>query len=135
MIKIDETSQVPIYQQIVDSIRYSILAGVYKPDHRLPSIRELAVKIKVNPNTIAKAYQEMANDELIYFKRGQGAYVSPRSSDDLLKEAGMEIDKKIRELFETAQNMGMSHSQVSEIFASVLKELVKSPEANSKEVK
>ncbi len=122
MIKINDNSPVPIYQQIVNAIHHAILAGVYKPDHRLPSIRDLAVEIKVNPNTIAKAYQEMANEEIIYFNRGQGAYVSPRSSKELQEEAKVEIIKRIKEILNVATSMGMSNTQVKDLFIEVLSE-------------
>lgn len=123
MIKINESSPIPIYQQIVNAMHHAILAGIFKPDHRLPSIRDLAVETRVNPNTIAKAYQEMANDGLIYFKRGQGAYVSPRTSADLLNEAKIKIVRRIKELFEVAKSMGMTPEQVNELFASVFESI------------
>lgn len=135
MIRIDDNSQVPIYQQIIEAIHHSILAGIYKPDHRLPSIRELAVKLKVNPNTIAKAYQEMSNEGLIYFKRGQGAYVSPKSSDELIQEAEMQITKRIQELVETAESMGISNSQLSKLFNSILEQSHPTISKNNQEVK
>jgi GntR family transcriptional regulator len=122
VIKINDSSPIPIYQQIVNAIHHAILAGVYKPDHRLPSIRDLAVEIKVNPNTIAKAYQEMANDNIIYFKRGQGAYVSPRSTSELHEEAKVEIIKRIKEILSVAASMGMSNTQVKDLFIQVLEE-------------
>jgi GntR family transcriptional regulator len=132
MIKINDNSPVPIYQQIVNAIHHAILAGIYKPDHRLPSIRDLAVEIKVNPNTIAKAYQEMASEDIIYFKRGQGAYVSPRSTKELHEEAKVEIIKRIKEIISVAQSMGMSNTQVKELFIQVLDESDQKPAKEAK---
>lgn len=122
MITINESSPIPIYQQITDGMRCEILAGVFGPDSRLPSIRELAVGLKVNPNTIARAYQDLANEGVIYFKRGQGAYVSPRSSDDLHRQARQEIAKHIVEIINIASSMGLDKDQIRSIFNSVLEQ-------------
>lgn len=120
MIRINESSPVPIYQQIIDAMRREILAGVYGPDSRLPSIRDMAVELKVNPNTIARAYQEMASAGVIYFKRGQGAYVTPQSEEDLLEQAKAEMAKHILEIITIARSMGLDRTQVRRIFDAVL---------------
>ena len=122
MITINESSPIPIYQQITDGMRREILAGIFGPDSRLPSIRDLAVELKVNPNTIARAYQGLANEGVIYFKRGQGAYVSPKSSDDLLKQARQEMAKHISEIIAIARSMGLDRVQIRSIFDSVLEQ-------------
>jgi len=120
MIRINESSPVPIYQQIIDAMRREILAGVYGPDSRLPSIRDMAVELKVNPNTIARAYQEMATSGAIYFKRGQGAYVTPQSEEELLEQAKAEMAKHILEIITIARSMGLDRTQVRRIFDAVL---------------
>jgi GntR family transcriptional regulator len=112
MIKVDESSGVPIYLQVVNGMKKEILSGVYGPDDRLPSIRDLAIEQKVNPNTIAKAYQEMESLGLIYFKRGQGAFVAPRTSEERMKEAKSEMNKLIAELLEIAHSLGISHEDL-----------------------
>jgi DNA-binding transcriptional regulator YhcF (GntR family) len=97
-----------------------ILSGVFAADDRLPSIRDLAISLKVNPNTIARAYQEMANTGTIYFKRGQGAYVTPKSVDDLLEQAKAEMAKHIIEIVAIARSMNLDRQQVRRIFDAVL---------------
>lgn len=120
MITINESSPIPIYQQIIDSMRREILAGVFGPDSRLPSIRDLAIELKVNPNTVSRAYQEMASANMIYFKRGQGAFVTAQSSDDLLEQAKTEMARHIMEIITIARSMGLERSQLRKIFDAVL---------------
>ncbi len=120
MIRINESSPLPIYQQIVEGMQREILAGIFAADERLPSIRDLAVALKVNPNTIARAYQELANDGVIYFKRGQGAYVTPKSADDLFEQAKVEMAKHIREIVAIARSMNLDRQQIWKIFDAVL---------------
>lgn len=65
----------PIYQQIIHRFSRSLVKGELQQGDRIPSIRELAVTLKVNANTIQRAYQEMERDEMIYSKRGTGYFV------------------------------------------------------------
>jgi GntR family transcriptional regulator len=67
---------VPIYEQIVEHVRDSVSAGVYRPDESLPSIRELALEFVVNPNTVQRAYQELERQGLVYMRRGLGVFVA-----------------------------------------------------------
>ncbi len=103
-------------------MRREILAGIFGPDSRLPSIRDLAVELKVNPNTIARAYQELESEDIIYFKRGQGAFATPKSSEDLLAQARLEMEKHINEVITIARSMGLDRTQVRTIFDSVLEQ-------------
>ena len=73
---IDTASSVPVYEQIVDRLRYAIAAGRYAPGEQLPSVRQLAVDLLVNPNTVAKAYRELEREGLTFSRRGLGVFVS-----------------------------------------------------------
>lgn len=65
----------PIYQQIISHFSRSLVKGEIAPGERIPSIRDLAVLLKVNANTIQRAYQEMERSQLIYSQRGTGYFV------------------------------------------------------------
>jgi len=67
--------RIPIYRQIIDRFSQSLVRGTLIPGDRIPSIRELAVDLKVNSNTIQRAYQEMERDAMIYSKRGTGYFI------------------------------------------------------------
>lgn len=66
----------PIYIQLVESLRTSIISGFYQLGSKLPSVRELALMAKVNPNTMQKALSELEEDNLIYTERTNGKYVT-----------------------------------------------------------
>lgn len=76
LFQIDPHSGVPVYRQIMDQVRYHLAAGTLKPGQQLPSIRELAGSLAVNPTTIVKAYTELEHDNVIDLRRGLGAFVS-----------------------------------------------------------
>ena len=75
-----------IYLQIADQIRERILRGEWRTGERIPSIRELAVELGVNPNTVTKSYQKLLDRELISNQRGRGYFVSENAAERALNE-------------------------------------------------
>lgn len=79
-VMLDTNSDMPIYKQIAERIRADIAVGIYRTGEGLPSIRSLAVKLKVNQNTVHKAYGELETEGLIVQRRGLGMFVAKRAS-------------------------------------------------------
>ena len=75
MIQLDYRDARPIYSQILDSFREQILTGVLQPGDRMPSIRELATQLTINPNTIQRAYRELETEGWIISVPGKGSFV------------------------------------------------------------
>lgn len=75
MICIDYKSRKPIYEQIIDNIKSLIVSGVLKRDEQLPSVRQMAQELAINPNTIQKAYTELEREGIIYSLKGRGSFV------------------------------------------------------------
>lgn len=76
LIRLDPSDTRPIYVQIMDEIRRGIVMGVVEPDSALPSVRQLAGELRVNPNTVQQAYRELERSGVVYVQRGQGTYVA-----------------------------------------------------------
>ncbi|MCF0203402.1 MAG: GntR family transcriptional regulator [Bacteroidaceae bacterium] len=76
----------PIFMQIVDYLKEEILQDKLKTDEQLPSVRELAVRLGVNPNTVMRAYERLTTAELIYMQRGKGYYVSNGAKKKILAD-------------------------------------------------
>lgn len=76
IIRIDDTDSRPIYQQIVDEVRRGLVTGTLGPEDPLPSVRQLAGELKVNPNTVQQAYRELEREGVVYVRRGQGTFVA-----------------------------------------------------------
>jgi GntR family transcriptional regulator len=72
----------PIYVQIMDEIRRAVVLRTLRPDEPLPSVRQLAGDLRVNPNTVAQAYRELERAGVAYVRRGQGTFVAPAQPDD-----------------------------------------------------
>lgn len=103
LITIDTADARPIYVQIMDEIRRAVVLGTVKPDDPLPSVRQLAGELKVNPNTVQQAYRELERDGLVYVRRGQGTFVSEEAAVETEKErrelARMVADRALREAY------------------------------------
>lgn len=88
LISIDINDARPIYVQIVDEVRRAIVVGTLAPDDPLPSIRQLAGELGVNPNTVKQAYQELERQSVAYVQRGNGTFVAngriPRADRETL---------------------------------------------------
>jgi GntR family transcriptional regulator len=76
-VLIDNADARPIYLQIMDEVRRGIVLGTLRADDALPSVRQLAADLRVNPNTVAQAYRELERDGVVHVRRGQGTFVSP----------------------------------------------------------
>ncbi|MEK7277139.1 MAG: GntR family transcriptional regulator [Chloroflexota bacterium] len=78
IVRLDPRSAEPIYLQIVSQIKHLIVAGKLKPDDQLPTVRQLAVELRVDPNTVARAYRQLVDDGVIASQQGRGTYVLDR---------------------------------------------------------
>lgn len=76
ILAIDDADPRPIYQQIVDEVRRGMVLGTLAADDALPSVRQLAAELRLNPNTVQQAYRELERLGLAYVRRGQGTYVA-----------------------------------------------------------
>jgi len=81
-VSIDPGDARPIYVQIMDEIRRAVVLRTLQPEDPLPSVRQLAVDLRVNPNTVAQAYRELERAGVVYVRRGQGSFVAQVSADD-----------------------------------------------------
>lgn len=95
---LDPSSGLPIYRQLVDQVKQAVVGGVLRPGDRLPSVRDLAVDLAINPHTVAKAYQELEREGVITVPRGKGAFIAelgegalpPRQEREALLGAAIE---------------------------------------------
>jgi GntR family transcriptional regulator len=121
MIHIDLRSREPIYEQLIQNIKKLIFSGVLKPDEKLPSVRELASQLTINPNTIQKAYKELENQGYIYSARGRGNFIMPINEASKLKTYDELIDK-LNEIIREANYMGMSKETIFNAINIIYKE-------------
>ena len=103
----------PIYEQIVAKFCRSLIKGELQPSDRIPSIREVAMQLQVNTNTVQRAYQEMERRQLIYSKRGTGYFIS--EGDNMVQEIKNEMVKEAVERFlQELRALGFSDKEIGE---------------------
>lgn len=110
MIPIDYRDARPIYEQVVDRFRILILRGVIKADEKMPSVRNLAVDLSINPNTIQRAYAELERQGYIYTVKGKGNFVSDREL--LLQKYREEIFANLTQLCKNAIGIGITEDEL-----------------------
>ena len=110
MIVLDLKDSRPLYEQIVERFKHLILCGALPEDEKLPSVRNLAMELSINPNTIQKAYGELEREGFIYSVKGRGNFVAANHS---LKEAKKEeLKLQILALIKEGESIGLTREEV-----------------------
>jgi GntR family transcriptional regulator len=120
VLTVDPRSGVPIYLQIIEQIKRSIALGVLQAGEQLPTVKQLAIDLTVNPNTVARAYRELEREEVIETAPGRGSFVrsngvteSPKVAAEI---AGDALDLALRE----ARSVGLERNEVRRLFEDAL---------------
>ena len=115
-INIDPSSGLPIYLQIINQIKYSIAMEAIKSEDQLPSVRELANQLRVNPNTVAKAYTELEREGILFTKRGEGTFVSDAGVSLSAEEKDKIIAEMLNRTLVQAYHFNLPANKVQQIF-------------------
>lgn len=107
----------PIYLQIADAICERILTGIWPEGGRIPSVRECGISLEVNPNTVARSYDELSTDGIIHNKRGIGYFVSPGARDIIReRQRSSFITEELSEVFRKMDILGISIDDISSLY-------------------
>jgi GntR family transcriptional regulator len=118
-MKIDLKSGIPIYMQIVEQVKLSALFGRYRIGDRLPPVRELALELRINPNTVAKAYQILKDENIIDSRPGGGNFISLEEKNSAAMRETM-LSSELKTLIDKADTLGLDRTRLSEIFHQLL---------------
>ena len=118
---VNAKSTVPVYRQIVEQVCNAIGAGVYKPGEALPSQRALAVELRVNPNTVQRAFDELLRDGVIESRRGRGVFVVDRRRIMPRGDAEKGCESSLTGAIDAALDAGMTPSRLRELFETALR--------------
>ncbi len=119
---VDPRSGIPIYLQIIEQVKRSVALGLLASGEQLPTVKQLALDLTVNPNTVARAYRDLEHDGVIETASGRGSFVRANGSADAASIAAGrdvargEIDGAVR----TAKSLGLGRAAVTELFESSL---------------
>lgn len=101
MLQLDYRDSRPLYEQVKDNYRRLMLTGVMEQGEQLPSVRSLASSLAINPNTIAKAYEQLEQEGYIYTVKGKGTFVAPLQQQSIERQQQLlaQFDALVSELF------------------------------------
>ena len=102
----------PVYQQVVDGIKESIAKGLIGPGEKLPSVRDLALEMTLNPNTVAKAYRELEHARVIEVVRGRGTYAAGPGPIPDREERMVRMRDTVRELIVDAHYLQLKDEEL-----------------------
>jgi GntR family transcriptional regulator len=126
LFQVFPTSGLPIYRQLVDQVRRHVASGRVNPGDFLPSVRQAALELEVNPMTVSKAYSLLERDGVVELVRGQGMRVCPRptaGTNGSLRDRQEKLMPLLAQVAAEAYQLALSPSQVKSLFERVLKEL------------
>jgi GntR family transcriptional regulator len=114
LFQIDPKSGVPFYRQIIEQVKFAIARGRLSPGDQLPTVRQLAVDLSLNPNTVIRAYRELEIEKVLDTQQGSGTYVSRhRPEIDRLERRRM-LDQILTDLLARASSYGFTVEDVLE---------------------
>ncbi|MCX7788596.1 MAG: GntR family transcriptional regulator [Spirochaetes bacterium] len=122
VIQLDGSSGVPFYRQIIQQIEQAILAKRLLPGDKLPTIRSLAIELKINPNTIAKAYNELEIRGIVVTQVGSGTYVSDQEIDMAENERQEKIEQSVVRFLREMEALGVKRSDIPKLIEAFKEE-------------
>ena len=123
MIQLDSGSDKPIYEQIIEQVKWNVFKGYLKPGDAIPSVRKLALSLSITPGTVARAYQELERDHVIETIRGKGTFISSRHASYIDEQKKAEIEGRIRWELLQLKTMGVSDAAILQMVEKLCKEL------------
>jgi GntR family transcriptional regulator len=120
-LRVDPAGQEPVFQQIVDHVKREIATGRLRPEDRLPSVRDLAKELLINPNTIARAYQALEAEGVTYSRRGAGTFVAATKPTLKVDERRRRFREALEAALADAFHLGVSEDEARKAFDAALK--------------
>ena len=118
MISIDNRSRVPIYEQLINGFKVQIINGVLLPDEKLPSVRQLAQELTINPNTIQKAYRELEYLGYTYSVPGKGSFVNT-IQNEMNKERIQMLTETLNKTVKELLFLGLTKEEIIQAIESM----------------
>ena len=131
LFKIDPNSPKPVYQQIVDQVKYAVAAGRLRQGDRLASIRDVAIQTRVNRNTVARAYTELEREGVIRTRAGQGSFISDDGPAHGRARSRSILAKRIDELLAMTRQFRLTEPELYDLIRERLEKVRLDPDDSS----
>ncbi len=114
MFRLNLETGVPVYRQIIDQVHSGRASGTLKPGERLPTVRQLAVDLKVNPNTVVRAYRELELTGIITTHQGTGTFITEARFERSQADREEKLDRLVAEFVARAGREGFTLAELSQ---------------------
>src|SRR4030067_661899 len=122
LLQIDFRSGLPIYTQLVNQVQAQVVGGIVKPGDQLPTVRALAEELRVNFNTVARAYRILDEARIISTQQGRGTYITDVPPPDVTEKLRREsLEALTQRYISEAMRLGFSKSEISQMIKDQLK--------------
>jgi GntR family transcriptional regulator len=106
--RLDTRSGVPVYRQLIDQVQGAIAAGALGPGDQLPTVRQVAVELAINPNTVLRAYREMEIRGILDTQQGTGTFIADRQAEPSKEERERQLRQLVSEFVSRAGSAGLT---------------------------
>lgn len=121
-IIINNSSMLPIYEQIVAQFKAAIMKGELKEEEMLPSVRSLAKELKVSALTVKKSYDALEEEGFVITVHGKGSFVACASQELMMEEKRKEVEADLEKAIRKGRSLGMSDQEITDVFMIVLED-------------
>jgi GntR family transcriptional regulator len=117
---VDTRSGVPIYAQLIDQVKRSIAVGALVGGERLPTVKQLAIDLTVNPNTVARAYRDLERDGVIETSPGRGSFVREGDVESSRRSVADVAAVRLEDVIRDARSIGVDRTDLETLFARIV---------------
>ncbi len=129
-ISVDPKSSTPLYVQIKEQMRLAVAGGAVKPGEQVPTVRDLATQLRINLNTVARAYREMQSEGLLTSRQGSGTFVSPEAQAISQAASRRMVREMLVEIAATARSLQIEPDDLLALVAEVIDKTSRDAETN-----
>jgi DNA-binding transcriptional regulator YhcF (GntR family) len=124
-LNINPSNGIAIYDQVVRQVKFAVAQGAVKPGNLVPSVREMARELAINPNTVARAYQQLQTDGVLEQVRGMGLEVAPGAVKQCKSERRKMIQDRLRQVLVEAKQSGLVGDELRQIVEKQLNSVLR----------
>ena len=129
-ISVDPKSSTPLYVQIKEQMRLAVASGAIKPGEQVPTVRDLATQLRINLNTVARAYRELQSEGLLTSRQGSGTFVSPDAQAISQAESRQMVRQMLDRIAATARSLQIERDELLALVAEVIDKMSQQADTN-----
>ncbi len=124
-LSIEPNNGIPIYEQLIRQVKFAVAEGVVVPGQLVPSVRELAKSLAINPNTVQRAYLELQSEEVIETRRGRGMAVCTGAKRRCVSDRQLLLGERLSAVIDEAIRSGLEPDRLRDMFDKAIKQALR----------